>query len=107
MSNGPIVSDSAPSAAPNSGISRATSERRDPGSTSTTGGLRVAARRLLRVGAQLGEPLDQRMADIDARRAAEPLVRGGLERQQRQHLVDIGLHLRARPGRHAQTVGLT
>ena len=32
----------------------------------------LAPPRLLRVGTQFAEPLDQRMADIDARRAADP-----------------------------------
>ncbi len=36
--------------------------------------------------------LDQRMPDVGARGAAEALVRGRLERQQRQHMIDIGPH---------------
>ena len=47
------------------------------------------------------------MADIGARRPAEAAVRIGLEGQERQDVVDIGAHLRARPGRQAQTDGLT
>ena len=38
------------------------------------------------------------MADIDAARSAEPRVRFRLERQQRQHAIDIGAH-RPRPAR--------
>ena len=37
-------------------------------------------------------PLDERMADIGAGRAAEPLVRLGLERQKREEMIDIGPH---------------
>ena len=33
--------------------------------------------------------LDQGMPDIGAGRAAQPLVRGRLERQQRQHMIDV------------------
>ena len=59
---------------------------------------RGAPARLVRVRPQLGEPLDQGMADIDAARAAEPRMRCRLERQQRQHAIDIGAH-RRRPAR--------
>ena len=48
--------------------------------------------RLVRVWPQVAEPLDQRMADIDAARAAQPPVGLGLERQQRQHAIDISEH---------------
>ena len=59
---------------------------------------RGAPARLLGARPQFGEPLDQRMADIDAARAAEPRMRFRLERQQRQHAIDIGAH-RPRPAR--------
>ena len=52
-------------------------------------------------------PLDQRMADVGAGRPAEALVRVRLERQQRQHVIDILAHLarttrppRPHAGRH-------
>jgi hypothetical protein len=47
---------------------------------------------LRRAGPQLGETLNQRMAHIGAGRAAEFGVGCRLERQQRQHMVDIGAH---------------
>ena len=66
------------------------------------------AHRLGVVGAKLADLLDQRMADIAARRPAEPAVHVGLERQQRQHVVDVArASTRARPGRQAQTEGET
>ena len=70
---------------------------------------RGAPARLVSVRPQFGEPLDQRMADIDAVRAAEPRMRFRLERQQRQHAIDIGAHRRRaagppRPDRRADIV---
>ena len=63
-----------------------------PGKTTISGGAAARRRRLRRVGAQFAETLDQRMADIKAARAAEPPVGLRLERQQRQHAIDIGAH---------------
>ena len=48
--------------------------------------------RLLRIRPQLADPLAERMADEIGRRAAEPLHRLRLERQQRQHPVDVRTH---------------
>ena len=59
---------------------------------------RGAPARLRFARPQFGEPLDQRMADVDAARSAEPRMRFRLERQQRQHAIDIGAH-RPRPAR--------
>ena len=55
----------------------------------------------------LDEFFDQRMPDIGAGRTAEPRVRLGLERQQRQDVIHVGRIFFARPGRQAQTLGLT
>ena len=54
-------------------------------------------RTFARLCAQFVEPLDQRMADIGARRAAEPHMSLRLERQQRQHMVDVARHLAGAP----------
>ena len=63
----------------------------------------VATLRRCGVGTQFGNTLDQRMADIAAWRPAESYVDSGLERQNSEHMVDIGAH-RARaprpPGPH-------
>ena len=56
------------------------------------------APRLVGVRTQIGQALDQRMADIDAGRAAEPPMRRRLERQDRQHAIDIGAHGARAPG---------
>ena len=50
------------------------------------------APRLIGIWAQFADALDQRMADIAARRPAELDMDGRLERQDRQHLVDISAH---------------
>ena len=50
------------------------------------------------LGRKSRQPLDQRMADIDAGRPAEPLMRRRLERQDREHVIDITAH-GARPAR--------
>ena len=47
------------------------------------------------------------MADVGARRPTETRVRLRLERQQREHVIDVAAHSRARPGRHAHTLGDT
>ncbi len=52
-------------------------------------------------GGDPGMALDQRMADEAARRAAEAVMGVGLERPQRQHVVDVVAHL----GRAARTPG--
>ena len=67
----------------------------------------IAAARLLGVGPQLADVLDQRMADIGAGRSAEPRMHGRLERQEREHMIDIGAHRARPPGRQAQTEGET
>ena len=59
---------------------------------------RPPAARLIRVRPQFAEALDQRMADIDAARPLQPPIGLGLERQQRQHAIDIGPHRPGAPG---------
>ncbi len=59
-----------------------------------------APARLVSIGPQFANALDQRMADIAARRPAQLGMDGRLERQDRQHLIDIGRAWRA-PGRVA------
>ena len=56
------------------------------------GRIRAAALCLLGIGAQFGDVLDHRMADIEARRAAELDVDRRLERQDGEHLIDISAH---------------
>ena len=84
--------------APKSSISRRISDRRDPGSTTTIGGSATRRRASSAFGRNSSEALDQRMADIDAARAVEPHIGLGLERQEREHAIDIGAH-RLRPAR--------
>ena len=79
-------------------VIRRISPGRLPGRTSSTGGSarrRAASSALGRSSFNL---LDQRMSDIAAGRPAEPLVHLRLERQQREHVIDIGAH-GARPAR--------
>jgi hypothetical protein len=52
----------------------------------------IAPPLLLRIGAQLSDLLGQGMADIAAGRPVQLLVRLRLERRQRHHMIDIGLH---------------
>ena len=56
----------------------------NPAATATSGGSAARRRASSAFGRNSLEPLDQGMADIDAARAAEPRMRGGLERQQRR-----------------------
>ena len=51
-----------------------------------------------RMGRKVADLLGQGMADIAARRAAQPAIFLRFERQQRQHVIDIGAH-RPRPAR--------
>src|SRR5579863_506059 len=51
-----------------------------------------APAQLIGIWAQVTGALDERMADIGARRPAELDMDGRLERQDRQHLVDIIAH---------------
>ena len=51
--------------------------------------------------------LRQPMADKGARRTAEAVELGRLERQDAQNVVDIRAHGRRVPGRHAHTLGQT
>ena len=89
------------SPAPNTGSMRRISPRRLPGSTSTRGG--SPSRRALssRLGRRSLGDLGQRMADIGAGRPAEPRMRRRLERQQRQHVIDVARASRA-PARAAR-----
>ena len=80
-----------------------------PAARRTSGGSAARRRASSAFGRNSREPLDQGMADIDAARAAEPRVRGRLERQQRQHAIDIGAHRLGaprppRPDRRADVV---
>ena len=56
------------------------------------GRIRTPALRLLGIGPQFGNALDQRMADIAARRTAELDIHRRLERQDGEHLIDISAH---------------
>ena len=92
---------------PNGRISRAISLRRLPGSTSSTGRRAFASGgRSPGAGRSAVEPLDERMADIGAGRAAEVAVHRRLERQDREDMVDEAAPSAA-PGRaaRAQTAG--
>src|SRR5262245_36930279 len=61
-------------------------------------GRRLATPRLLGVGPELARLLDNRMTDIAAWRPAELAVHIGLERQQREDVIDVAPH-RAGTGR--------
>src|SRR5580704_12710632 len=56
------------------------------------GRIRAAALRFLGIGPQFGDALDQRMANITARRTAELDVHRRLERQDGEDLIDISAH---------------
>src|SRR5580704_17660652 len=56
------------------------------------GRIRTPPLRLLGIGPQFGNALDQGMADIATRRAAELDVQRRLERQDGEHLIDISAH---------------
>ena len=52
----------------------------------------VAASLLVGIGPKRADLLDQGMADIGARRPLEPAIGFRLERQQRQHVIDVAAH---------------
>ena len=91
-SSGPTRSRSKATVSANTPSSRSTSPTRLPGSTSRTGG--AASRRSASccIRTQFADLSRQGMPDIGAGRAAEPPVDLGLERQQRQDVIDIGAH---------------
>ena len=69
-----------------------------PGSASTSGGSAKRRRASSAFGPQLAEALDERMADIAARRPAQLGMDGRLERQDGHHPIDVAAHS-ARPAR--------
>jgi hypothetical protein len=52
----------------------------------------AAALCLLGIRTQFGKPLDQRMADVEARRTVELDIHGRLKRQNGENAIDIGAH---------------
>ena len=79
-------------ASPNTPAMRRISLARLPGSTSNSGGSASRRPRILGVRAQMPGPFAQRMSDEGARRPVQSPHRRRLERQERQHMIDVSAH---------------